>query len=70
LLLAAALGVIGLFIAWQWFGAAAVFPLLYVLPCAAMMLMCMRGHGGSGNTSTNPNGGTASAPDISHSLSE
>ncbi|OYV40883.1 MAG: hypothetical protein B7Z80_03345 [Rhodospirillales bacterium 20-64-7] len=28
-----------------WFGIAALLPLLYVLPCAAMMAMCMRGQG-------------------------
>jgi hypothetical protein len=35
--------------AWLWFGAEAVRPLLYVLPCAAMMAVCMKGHGTSGN---------------------
>jgi hypothetical protein len=70
LLLAAAVGAIGLFTAWRWFGTAAVLPLLYVVPCLVMMLVCMRGHGGSGNTPANPNDGTASAPDISHELPE
>jgi hypothetical protein len=30
-------------------------PLLYILPCGAMMAMCMRGDRGSGNTPTAPN---------------
>ena len=54
LLLAAALGIIGLLAGWRWFGAGAVLPLLYVLPCAAMMAMCMKGHGGTGNTQDKP----------------
>jgi hypothetical protein len=54
LLLAAALGIIGLLAGWTWFGAGAVLPLLYVLPCAAMMAMCMKGHGGAGNTQGKP----------------
>ncbi len=30
-----------------WFGTAAILPLLYVLPCAVMMVMCMKGHSSS-----------------------
>ena len=30
---------------WKWLGAAAMLQLLFVLPCAAMMLTCMRGMG-------------------------
>lgn len=65
LLVTAALGIIGLIAGWRWFGATAMLPLLYTLPCAAMMAMCMRGHGGSGNAPTKPNGSTESGPDIS-----
>jgi hypothetical protein len=54
LLLAAALGIMGLLAGWTWFGAAAVLPLLYVLPCAAMMAMCMKGHGRPGNMQGKP----------------
>ena len=38
----------GLVLGGAWWGFAAILPLLYVLPCAAMMAMCMKGHGGSG----------------------
>lgn len=53
LTVAIALGTAVLLTAWAWFGTAAVLPLLYTLPCAAMMLLCMRGHGGSKETPTN-----------------
>jgi hypothetical protein len=64
LIVAAVLGATGVFAGWQWFGAAAMLPLLYTLPCAALMMMCMRGHGGTGNTpmSSNPSS-TESGPD-------
>lgn len=29
-------------------GFAAILPLLYILPCAVMMAMCMKGHGKGG----------------------
>ena len=47
LTLAAALVVASLLAGWMWLGTTAVLSLLYVLPCAAMMAMCMRGHGSS-----------------------
>lgn len=65
LFVVAALGIIAFFAGWRWFGAAAMLPLIYTLPCAAMMAMCMRGHGASGNTSTTPNNSTGSRPDAS-----
>jgi hypothetical protein len=64
LLAVLALGATGVFAGWQLFGAATMLPLLYTLPCAAMMMMCMRGHGGPGNTPTNSNSSsTESGPD-------
>jgi threonine/homoserine/homoserine lactone efflux protein len=38
----------------QWLAVATLVPLLYVLPCAAMMFMCMRGmnHGRPTGTAT------------------
>lgn len=65
LLLAAAIGVVGLVAGGTWFGMAAVLPLLYILPCAAMMAMCMRGHGGSGNAPVKPDSGAGTGPDTS-----
>jgi hypothetical protein len=65
LLVVAALGIIAFFAGWRWFGAAAMLPLLYTLPCAAMMAMCMRGHGAPGNTSNAPNNSAGSGPDAS-----
>jgi hypothetical protein len=47
LFLGALVAGLGIFAGWLWLGAAAVLPLLYSLPCAAMMLMCMKGHGTS-----------------------
>jgi hypothetical protein len=64
LLAAAALGIIGILAGWTWLGTAAVLPLLYTLPCAAMMAVCMRGHGGSANTPTTSGSGTGSGPDL------
>lgn len=40
----------GLAFGGAWWGFAAILPLLYALPCAAMMAMCMKGHGGSGQS--------------------
>ena len=42
----ATLGAIGVAAGWHWFGFAAVLPLLYLLPCVAMMAFCMKGMGG------------------------
>jgi hypothetical protein len=64
LIVAAVLGAAGVFAGWQWFGAAAMLPLLYTLPCAAMMMMCMRGHGGTSNAPTTSNGSSESGTDI------
>ncbi|WP_431269243.1 hypothetical protein [Dankookia sp. P2] len=62
LALAAALAATGLLAGWAWLGAAAVLPLLYTLPCAAMMAMCMKGHGGSdGNASAKPDAANTNA---------
>jgi len=64
LLAVVALGATGVFAGWQWFGAAAMLPLLYTLPCAVMMVMCMRGNSGTGNAPTDSNSSsTESGPD-------
>ena len=64
LIVAGVLGATGIFAGWQLFGAAAMLPLLCTLPCAAMMMMCMRGNGGTGNTPMNSNStGTEPGPD-------
>jgi hypothetical protein len=58
LLMALTVSAVPLAAAWLWFGTEAVRPLLYVLPCAAMMAVCMKGHGTSSanpsNTGTSP----------------
>ena len=65
--LAAALAATGFLAGWAWLGAAAVLPLLYTLPCAAMMAMCMKGHGGSdGNASAKPNAAANTNDNPSH----
>jgi hypothetical protein len=53
LLVALTVLAIALAAAWLWFGAGAVRPLLYVLPCAAMMAVCMKGHRASGDAPPN-----------------
>jgi hypothetical protein len=53
LLVALTVAALALAAAWLWFGAEAVRPLLYLLPCAAMMAVCMKGHGTSGAASSN-----------------
>src|SRR5258708_30353778 len=63
LLVAAALGIVGILAGWTWLGTAAVLPLLYTLPCAAMMAMCMRGHGGAANSPTKSGSGKGSGAD-------
>lgn len=57
---AVAVGILALLAGWTWLGTAAVLPLLYTLPCAAMMAMCMKGHGGSANTPGKPDTGDQS----------
>ena len=52
--------ILALLAGWTWLGTAAVLPLLYTLPCAAMMAMCMKGQGGSGSTPGKPDGGDES----------
>lgn len=42
---------LGLALGDAWWGFAATLPVLYVPLCAAMMAMCMKGHGASGQTS-------------------
>jgi hypothetical protein len=59
-LVVAAVAILALLAGWVWLGTAAVLPLLYTLPCAAMMAMCMKGQGGAGNTSGKPNAGDES----------
>jgi hypothetical protein len=57
LLAALAVSALALAAAWLWFGAEAVRPLLYLLPCAVMMAVCMKGHGTDttpSNTGTTP----------------
>ncbi len=66
LLVAVALGLIAVFAGWRWFGTAAMLPLLTILPCAAMMAMCMRSHGGSANAPITPNNSIGSGPDAGH----
>jgi len=61
---AVVLGAIGLVTGWKWFGTAAVLLVLYTLPCAVMMLMCMRGHSKSDNTSAQPTGSAEAGPDL------
>jgi hypothetical protein len=57
-LVAAGMGLAG---GGAWFGTAALLPLLYTLPCAAMMAMCMRGQGGSNMPATKPGGSAGTA---------
>lgn len=59
LALAAVLAVTGFLAGWAWLGTAAVLPLLYALPCAAMMAMCMKGHGGPGGNASAGAAGTS-----------
>ena len=47
LISAGLIAAISLLAGWTWLGTTAVLPLLYALPCAAMMVMCMKGHGSS-----------------------
>ncbi len=47
------LAAVGAVAGWAWFGTA-MLPLLYVLPCAAMMAMCMKGQGSSNSSAAKP----------------
>jgi hypothetical protein len=38
----------GIALGGAWWGFAAVLPLLWFLPCAAMLAMCIKGHGTTG----------------------
>jgi hypothetical protein len=54
---------IGLLAGWRWFGTTTVLPLLYALPCAAMMVMCMKGHGSSATEKVGDPGASSGKPD-------
>jgi hypothetical protein len=47
---------IGVWAGWMWFGfgTTVLRPLLYLFPCAAMMVMCMKAHGTSTERAVNP----------------
>jgi len=47
------LAAVGAVAGWAWFGTA-MLPLLYVLPCAAMMAMCMKEQGSSNSSAAKP----------------
>jgi hypothetical protein len=53
LVLAGSAAGIGIWAVWMWLGTTVLFPLLYLLPCAAMMLMCMKAHGTSTERAAN-----------------
>ena len=59
------LAVTALATAWWWFGTAAVLPFLFVLPCAAMMVMCMRGHGSKSDVATTQSDSGSSSTNVS-----
>jgi len=44
-LVTAVAGIVALASGWYWLGFAAIAPLLFLLPCAAMMAFCMKGTG-------------------------
>ena len=47
LVLTGVAGIAALASGWYWLGFAAIAPLLFLLPCAAMMAHCMKGMGNS-----------------------
>ncbi len=47
----------------QWLSAAALVPLLFILPCAAMMFMCMKGDGHGQPTNPAPVSTQSKTPD-------
>lgn len=51
ILAAVAVAIGGFALGWNWLGFAAVAPLLYLLPCMAMMAFCMKGMGRHGDES-------------------
>lgn len=51
ILAAVAVAIGGFALGWSWLGFAAVAPLLYLLPCMAMMAFCMKGMGRHGDES-------------------
>src|SRR5260221_7855280 len=66
LLVTAALAIVGILAGWTWLGTAAVLPLLCIMPCAAMMAMCIRGHGVSANSPTQMRHGAAPRKELTH----
>lgn len=54
LILTLILAALGVTAGWAWSGSAAMLPLLYIFPCAAMMAMCMKGHGSSNSSTAKP----------------
>jgi hypothetical protein len=44
-LVTAVAGIVALASGWYWLGFAAIAPLLFLLPCAALMAFCMKGAG-------------------------
>ncbi|TXH38892.1 MAG: DUF2933 domain-containing protein [Rhodospirillaceae bacterium] len=60
---------LGLALSQHWVTLAALAPLLYVLPCAVMMFMCMRGMGhkpqaGSSQDTTNTEKTAKTSPEV------
>jgi Protein of unknown function (DUF2933) len=62
LVLAVVAGIAALASGWYWLGFAAIAPLLFLLPCAAMMAFCMKGMG-NGEGQCSGKNSIAQAPD-------
>lgn len=60
--------VTGLVLSQHWLGIADLVPLLFVLPCMAMMFMCMKGmnHGRQGDSTSVPGSSGDGAPTATH----